>query len=481
MAKTDESKTSVSAARSSRKPKAVETIEISSDSEGDSTDDSSASSDDIPTSPRAKAGNHASTHASQSTSTRSSSRLKPGQEAEADTHIPSPRGTSPSHVVGDDQDGDHEGDDNDASDAEPTLGDLLRGAHGSSGAAGEPAGTTMIDVTAMMAAEATIKSASSQGAVARAAPGTEGIPTPASSTALSRPGAGDGSLTISSLGTVLTQALRTSDSELLESCLATTDAVAVRATIERLDPLLAGSLLSKLAARLHRRPGRAGSLLAWVQWTLILHGGALLQQGGVGSRTLVAQLEDLDRVLSERSRGLPSLLALKGKLDLLQAQMVLRQQATARGRRRWGDDDEDMESESDDGEDGGVVYVEGEEEAAGDVEMANGASLRRNGAPRDKAEDGETSEEDDDFPVTNGITAGDTDSESESEDADEDYPEDESDDGRAEESVDEDEIDHEDVDDSLGEDEDSDLDDGRVEAPPPKVRKTTGKPFSKRR
>lgn len=51
-----------------------------------------------------------------------------------------------------------------------------------------------------------------------------------------------------SLGTVLSQALRTNDVSLLESCLHTTDLGTIRATIQRLDSGLAGTLLQKLAS-----------------------------------------------------------------------------------------------------------------------------------------------------------------------------------------------------------------------------------------
>lgn len=66
----------------------------------------------------------------------------------------------------------------------------------------------------------------------------------------------------SSLGTVLTQALRTNDSALFESCLRVIDVDAVYSTVERLPSPLVGTLLQKLAERLHKKPGRAGS-----EWT----------------------------------------------------------------------------------------------------------------------------------------------------------------------------------------------------------------------
>lgn len=170
--------------------------------------------------------------------------------------------------------------------AEPTLGDLLRG-------------STTVDVsTSLQQKQTTTTSLLPLTKQPQAL-----VPAP----------------TLSSLGTVLNQALRTDDSDLLESCLSTSDLPTVRATIERLDSALAGVLLSKLASRMHRRPGRAQSLMTWVQWTLVAHGGAL-----AGRADLLARLSDLNRVLEERSRGLPSLLALKGKLDMLDSQMQLR-------------------------------------------------------------------------------------------------------------------------------------------------------------
>jgi U3 small nucleolar RNA-associated protein 5 len=151
-----------------------------------------------------------------------------------------------------------------------------------------------------------------------------------------------------SLGSVISQALRTNDTSLLESCLHTRDLSTIRLTIERLDSKLAAALLSKLAERLHRRPGRAGSLMVWVQWTLVSHGGYLVSQPNT-----MKQLGSLNKVISERVNALQPLLALKGKLDMLAAQSQLRrsmQSAAAAAAAREEDDEE------------GVLYVEGQEE-----------------------------------------------------------------------------------------------------------------------
>lgn len=152
-----------------------------------------------------------------------------------------------------------------------------------------------------------------------------------------------------SLGTVLTQALRTNDTELLESCLRVIDVDTIYATVERLPSPLVGNLLQKLAERLHKKPGRAGMLMVWVQWSLAAHGGYLASQP-----QLVKQLATLNKVLKERASGLQPLLSLKGRLDMLQAQLELRR----RNQRRAANDDEDE----------AVIYVEGEDDYVSSVE-----------------------------------------------------------------------------------------------------------------
>ncbi|KAL8762178.1 MAG: hypothetical protein Q9184_001775 [Pyrenodesmia sp. 2 TL-2023] len=151
-----------------------------------------------------------------------------------------------------------------------------------------------------------------------------------------------------SLGTVLTQSLRTNDISLLETCLHMRDVAIVRATIERLDSSLASPLIQNLAERFHSRPGRAGSLLAWIQWTVVAHGGYLASQPGA-MRTLAS----LHRVIAERARSLPMLLSLKGKLDMLEAQMSLRATMQARSK---------AQNTFEEGDEEGVVYVEGQKE-----------------------------------------------------------------------------------------------------------------------
>ena len=243
-----------------------------------------------------------------------------------------------------------------------------------------------------------------------------------------------------SLGTVLTQALRTNDVQLLESCLHTSDINTIRGTIQRLDSPLAGTLLQKLAERLHRRPGRAGSLMVWVQWTLVTHGGYLATQ-----RDLIQKLAQLNKVIDERAKGLQSLLSLKGKLDMLEAQIELRRSMQ---RRRVEEEDDDE----------GVIYVEGEESEEEPKQIMNG-------------HDFEGSEVSEDMPNTNGVIA---DSEDSDESSDDGLLDDEAEETDAD-SGDEDEVDFDDQD-SVGEDAESD-----EEAAPPSKMQRIGEIASKRR
>ncbi|KAI6250275.1 U3 small nucleolar RNA-associated protein 5 [Erysiphe necator] len=149
-----------------------------------------------------------------------------------------------------------------------------------------------------------------------------------------------------SLGSVLSQALRTNDIALLETCFHTSDTNTIRATIQRLESCLAAKLLQKLAERLHKRPGIAGKLMVWVQWTLVAHGGYLAAQKG-----LVKSLAELTKVMDERSQGLQSILLLKGKLDMIEAQIEMRRNLQSHRRRMDEDEDDDNNS---------IIYVEGQ-------------------------------------------------------------------------------------------------------------------------
>lgn len=271
-----------------------------------------------------------------------------------------------------------------------------------------------------------------------------------------------------SLGTVLTQSLRTNDTNLLETCFHVKDLATVRATIERLDSSFATALLQRLAERLHSRPGRAGSLMVWIQWTLIAHGGYL-----AGQPELMKKLASLHRVVKDRANSLQSLLSLKGKLDMLEAQMNLRRGMQVRSKVAKAVDEDDEE---------GVIYVEGQEESSSEEEGQD--RVERNsrdplplkaGAKADDAATGSDADSDeeedseDEVPtITNGIAEDEDEQDSESEEEEglfDDEASSTDDDDSAEEGASGDDgIDH----DSVDTDESSDADTTSPPPPPPK-------------
>ncbi|KAH0368174.1 NUC189-domain-containing protein, partial [Aureobasidium melanogenum] len=223
--------------------------------------------------------------------------------------------------------------------------------------------------------------------------------------------------TATSLGTVLTQALRTNDRDLLETCFQMTDLPSIRSTIQRLQSPLVASLLQRLAERLHKRPGRAGNLMVWVQWSLVSHGGYLASQPDV-----LKKLKTLSRVIKERANGLQSLVTLKGKLDMLNAQIELRKsvQETRDGRFDDGDNVDDD-----------VIYVEGQDDLssddendlisnAGDLSMVNGADQASSDVEEEEAEEGMFDDEAEETSDDEGEELSDEDEESDEVEEEED-------------------------------------------------------------
>ncbi|KAK4690734.1 U3 small nucleolar RNA-associated protein 5, partial [Lecanoromycetidae sp. Uapishka_2] len=262
-----------------------------------------------------------------------------------------------------------------------------------------------------------------------------------------------------SLGTVLTQSLRTNDTNLLETCFHVKDLSTVRTTIERLESSFATILLQRLAERLHSRPGRAGSLMVWIQWTLVVHGGYL-----AGQPEVMKKLASLHRVVKDRANSLQPLLSLKGKLDMLEAQMNLRKSMQARSRTANALEDEEEE---------GVVYVEGQEDSDSEDDDVDDSppkkAIAKPSAETDASDSGADGEEDDENEdytpvIRNGMTA-----ESEGSDSEEGGLLDEEASSTDNDSVDElseEDIDHDSVD---------SIESSDAEAPPPPKRAVNSK------
>jgi U3 small nucleolar RNA-associated protein 5 len=157
----------------------------------------------------------------------------------------------------------------------------------------------------------------------------------------------NGRLQLSAPGTfatILRQALKTNDAQLLETCLSQRDEMLIKSSVLRLDSALAVSLLERLAEKMARQPTRAGELNFWIKWVMIAHGGYF-----VSLPNLLKTLSSLHATLADRVTTLPRLLALQGRLELLSSQMELRRDILSSKRI-----DEDSESE----DESAVEYVE---------------------------------------------------------------------------------------------------------------------------
>jgi U3 small nucleolar RNA-associated protein 5 len=206
-------------------------------------------------------------------------------------------------------------------------------------------------------------------------------------------------VTPASLGVVLAQALKTKDKDLLEDCFRMNDHSSIRATIQRQQSHQIATLLECIAERIHKRPGRTGKLMTWVQWSLVSHGGYLASQP-----ELMKKLKSLGTVVRERANGLQPLLHLKGKLDLLSAQLELRQGMQEKSRSANANDLDDEEN---------VLYVEGQGQdwSDSDEEEDGGhAAYRRTGNSLQikEGDDDSSANEDDSAPghEANGVVNG---------------------------------------------------------------------------
>lgn len=165
-------------------------------------------------------------------------------------------------------------------------------------------------------------------------------------------GAAPDSVPASSLTRTLIQALHSSDSRLLETCLSHSDPLLIRSTVRKLPPQLAVPLLTACVDRLgrgHRAANMKGggggassqrgiSLIAWVKVVLTVHSGHLMTVSPcfvhgflslnpykfLQMPDLITRLSGLHAVLTSRLALQESLLNLSGRLDMALSQMETR-------------------------------------------------------------------------------------------------------------------------------------------------------------
>ncbi|KAI8922261.1 WD40-repeat-containing domain protein, partial [Powellomyces hirtus] len=168
--------------------------------------------------------------------------------------------------------------------------------------------------------------------------------------------------TANSLHQMLSQAIHTSDVQLLEQALQVHDGDMILATVRRLPPSQVIPLLDQLMLRLQKRPNRAKELIEWVRAVVLVHAGYLMSVPHITS-----SLGALYQTLDSRASVFQKLLRLSGRLDLVVSQNALKNR-TANGEVQEEealytyDEDEDDDSEDEDAVDGMEVDEEEEEE-----------------------------------------------------------------------------------------------------------------------
>jgi U3 small nucleolar RNA-associated protein 5 len=119
-----------------------------------------------------------------------------------------------------------------------------------------------------------------------------------------------------SLQTVLVQALHSNDADLLEACLQHTKVDVINNTIRRLPTEYLIPLLLDLITKFQEKPGRAPVLLIWIKSVLTIHTAYLMTVPN-----LVGKLSNFYQALDTRLGVFPKLLALRGRLDIVQSQV----------------------------------------------------------------------------------------------------------------------------------------------------------------
>ncbi|CAO3683811.1 unnamed protein product [Rhizopus stolonifer] len=122
-----------------------------------------------------------------------------------------------------------------------------------------------------------------------------------------------------SLQTVLVQALHSDDKSLLEACLQFTKRDVIETTIRRLPTAYLIPLLQDLITRFQEKPSRAAALLVWIQSIILIHTAYLMTVPN-----LVTKLSNFYQALDTRLGVFPKLLALRGRLDVVQSQVSVK-------------------------------------------------------------------------------------------------------------------------------------------------------------
>ncbi|BBN09989.1 U3 small nucleolar RNA-associated protein 5 [Marchantia polymorpha subsp. ruderalis] len=120
-----------------------------------------------------------------------------------------------------------------------------------------------------------------------------------------------------SLRVLLSQALQSDDSSMLERCLSVQDEKLIKNTVSKLRPTEASKFLSVCMLRLETRPRRGLALVSWLRAVLLQHSASLMT-----NPSMQPVLTTLYQLIEARMTVFRPLLALSGRLDLITAQIL---------------------------------------------------------------------------------------------------------------------------------------------------------------
>lgn len=200
-----------------------------------------------------------------------------------------------------------------------------------------------------------------------------------------------------SLQQALVQALHTNDKALLEACLRHNDPQVIRSTVQRLPTTYVIPFLQQLIERFQEKPARGRTLMQWIKAILQVHTAYFMTVPD-----LINQLALFYQALDGRMKMFPRLLALKGRLDLIESQIDTRQRYAA-------NKDMDMENAGP-----ANVYVEQDSDDEADADHQEAMASDVEAVDSEVEMDGNMAmEEDDDEEMVDAASEEDEDEEDE--------------------------------------------------------------------
>lgn len=122
--------------------------------------------------------------------------------------------------------------------------------------------------------------------------------------------------TASSILSMLSQALQSKDTQLLEACLAVSDKVIINNTVQRISHAKVNIFLEILVDKFQTRPSRGAQLVPWMKALLSHHMAYLM------SSPDLSVLASLYHAVNAHLAGFDQLMSLSGRLDLLLVQVI---------------------------------------------------------------------------------------------------------------------------------------------------------------